>query len=154
MKKAFSLFLCLALLVNVLGYMAYADSRIDTSYLRIDSTSLEAIAGKILPESDRPEVISLPLVSKNGHVSRLREAEPDLNSVIFFNQDGTNTMYRFSYPVKYVDENGRIKDKSNAVASIDSESVYYSNYAYVNAENDINTYFPRNLSSTIRRKAF
>ena len=48
-------------------------------------------------------------------------------------------MYYYNYPVKYKDANGKIKDKSNKISQTSSGD-------YTNAENDINTYFPKKLN--------
>lgn len=150
-QKIFALFLCLAMIANILSLSIYADGR-DISDFEIEietngELSLEALAGRVLPESDRPEVVSLSSVAANGHVNRLRTQETELSDVIFQNTDGTKTLYRFSYPVKYVDENGNTLDKSNSVSAITVGDTRYGTYAYVNPNNDINTYFPQTLNS-------
>lgn len=64
-----------------------------------------------LDDDDLPETISPSEAKLSGHVNRLYEQEQDLNTVIFQNRAGDNTAYIYSYPVKYVDENGEVKDK-------------------------------------------
>ena len=60
------------------------------------------------------ELISEEAIEQNGHVGRLFAAEGDMNEICLINDDGTNTLYLFDYPVKYVDsEDGVTKDKSN-----------------------------------------
>lgn len=56
-------------------------------------------------------------------------------------------LYFFEHPVKYVDEDGNIKDKSTSLSTIKSESVYADQYGYASQENDIKTYFPKDLNS-------
>lgn len=109
--------------------------------------SLEELETAELPADDIPEVFSDALVSQNNHVNRLRLLEQDLNTVIFQNRDGTNSVYLFSTPVKYVDDNGNVKDKSNSLTNVISDSRFDSDYAFVNENNDINTYFPTTLRS-------
>ena len=55
-------------------------------------------------------------------------------------------MYFFEEPVKFVDENGTVKDKKNLLSSEITREEYKSDYGYVNNENDIQTYFPKTLS--------
>lgn len=74
--------------------------------------------------------------------SRMLEAEGDLSTVCMANTDGTVSMYFFPYPVKYVDENGQVKDKSNALTTHVRDG-----YAFINAENDIRTSFPDNVNN-------
>jgi hypothetical protein len=106
----------------------------------IDSSFLAELQSKEIPDYDRPEAIEKGLVVENGHVARLYKKESDLRTVIFANKDGTETAYIFDEPVKYIDENGKIVDKSNRLYS-----VYADEYAYVNKDNDIRTYFPKTL---------
>lgn len=93
----------------------------------IDSSFLAELQSKEMPDYDRPEAIEKGLVVENGHVARLYKKESDLRTVIFANKDGTETAYIFDEPVKYIDENGKIVDKSNRLYS-----VYADEYAYVN----------------------
>lgn len=61
---------------------------------------------------DIPDIIGKEEVEKNHYVDRLKEEEKDLNSFIFKNEDGTNTLRMFNHPVKYVDKSGGTKDIS------------------------------------------
>ena len=101
--------------------------------------SLEELETAKLDEQDTPEIVSQESIEENGHVNRLWEQEEDLNSIVFQNRDGTKTMYYYNYPVKYKDANGKIKDKSNKISQTSSGD-------FTNAENDINTYFPKKLN--------
>lgn len=78
------------------------------------------------------------------HISRWNERESDLNTLVFENEDATVTSYFFAEPIKYVDENGKIRDKSNVLSRLITTTK--NPYAYVNKENDIKTYFPATLS--------
>ena len=101
--------------------------------------SLEELETAKLADKDTPEIVSQESIEENGHVNRLWEQEEDLNSIVFQNRDGTKTMYYYNYPVKYKDANGKIKDKSNKISQTSSGD-------FTNAENDINTYFPKKLN--------
>lgn len=50
-------------------------------------------------------------------------------SIVFANDDATNTEYRFNDPIKYYDENGVLNDKSNRVVKVGS--------TYKNVKNDV-----------------
>lgn len=111
-------------------------------------------AGRIVYASEEPEVLDdselAEALIENGvtdtnHVERLEIKEPDLNTIIYANYDGTETAYIFDEEVKYIDDNGEIQDKSNEITEIDSD-IIGGEYAYFNEDNDINTYFPDSLS--------
>ena len=95
----------------------------------------------VLNEDDVPEVISFQSAQEKGHVLRLRDKEADDYTVVFLNDDNTETMYLFAEPVKYTDEYGNKKDKSTALT--------LKNNAYTMAENDISVSFPREAANGI-----
>ena len=101
--------------------------------------SIEELQSAKLNDEDTPEIVGQDNIEEKGHVNRLWEQEEDLNSIVFQNRDGTKTMYYYNYPVKYKDANGKIKDKSNKISQTSSGD-------YTNAENDINTYFPKKIN--------
>lgn len=101
--------------------------------------SIEELQVAKLDDKDTPEIVGQENIEEKGHVNRLWEQEEDLNSIVFQNRDGTKTMYYYNYPVKYKDANGKIRDKSNKISQT-------SGGDYTNAENDINTYFPKKLN--------
>ena len=101
--------------------------------------SLDELKTAKLDPEDTPEIVTEESIAENKHVNRLWEQEEDLNTIVFQNKDGTKTAYKFNEPVKYKDENGKIKDKSNKISKT-------SDGDYTNAENDINTYFPKKLN--------
>lgn len=94
-----------------------------------------------LQAEDVPELIDFNEAKEKGHVLRLREKEPDDNTVIFLNEDNTETMYIFAEPIKYTDVYGEIKDKSRNLSLVDGK--------YTMRENDVQVYFPTNVSDGI-----
>ncbi|MBQ7316465.1 MAG: RICIN domain-containing protein [Clostridia bacterium] len=94
-----------------------------------------------LPTEIPTELISDSKIAEAGHVRRLPQAEGDMNTVMLANEDGTHSMYLFSYPVKYTGENGNVYDKSNRLTAHSR-----SGYAYVNEENDIQTHLPTDIT--------
>ena len=112
-----------------------------------DLTLEQLETAQLLPE-DIPEYISQEDIEEKGHVNRLREQEPDNNTIIFQNRDGTKTAYFFSNPVKYTDESGNTKDKYTKLDSKNIPSQHSEKYGYVNQQNDIKTYFPKQIASS------
>lgn len=64
-----------------------------------------------------PEAVGHEIALERGHIQRLYEQEPDLNTILFLNADGTTTMYSFDYPVKYITENGNVQDISLEISN-------------------------------------
>ena len=62
------------------------------------------LEGAVIDPKDVPVVISLDLVNERDHVKRLYAQEPDDNTVVFQNRNGSKTIYYFSRTVK---QNGR-----------------------------------------------
>lgn len=100
---------------------------------------------EILEDSELAEALIENGVTGTNHVERLEIKEPDLNTIIYANYDGTETAYIFDEEVKYIDDNGEIQDKSNEITEADSD-IIGEQYSYFNEDNDINTYFPDVLS--------
>lgn len=65
---------------------------------------------KTVDMSEIPAAVGIDTAQKKGHIQRLYDEEPDLNTVMFKNADGSKTAYYYNYPVKYTDENGKVKD--------------------------------------------
>ena len=109
--------------------------------------TLEQLETAQLSSEDIPEYISQQDIEEKGHVNRLREQEPNDNTIVFQNRDGTKTAYFFSNPVKYTDNNGNIKDKHSKLDSKNIPAKYSEKYGYVNQQNDIKTYFPKQMET-------
>lgn len=77
---------------------------------------MEELAATVLPEDDKPELVSEAAIEEKEHVNRLREQETDLSTVIFQNRDGSKTLYQYAQPVKYVDKTGQVRDKKNKLS--------------------------------------
>jgi len=93
-----------------------------------------------------PEIIAKEVVQANNNAHRLYDQELNLNTALFANTDGSETLYYFEYPIKYVDAAGFVQDKSNELFSA---KIIDNNYSYINSRNDINTLFPTYLSSNV-----
>ncbi len=113
----------------------------DEALLQGELQAETMIQEPLLPTRIPNELISDEKIQEAGHVRRLPYAEGDMNTVVLANEDGTHSMYLFSYPVKYTDENGNVYDKSNRLTASDRNG-----YAYVNEENDIQTHLPTDIT--------
>jgi len=162
--RLFSLLLSVVLIVSGLNASAFAKATGEKAYAPVGSSMLteDSAGGTInlskgdlpvselknrkLPKEDKSEAVSAKSVENNGHVNRLRAQEESLNQIIFQNRDGTKTMYSFTYPVKYVAEDGTIRDKKTLISGSVDKKELQAEYAYTNTENDVRAYFPKKLS--------
>lgn len=80
-------------------------------------TSSETILG-VLSENDIPECLALEVSENSKFAARLYEKETALDTVLFANKDGSETVYIFNEDVKYIDESGIVADKSNKLFPI------------------------------------
>ena len=94
----------------------------------------------LIPQEDIPPAVGTALAAERGHMLRLRASEGNLNTVVFRNQDQTQTMYVFNHPVKYVNTVGEIKDISIEIADSTKEQG-----AFVTKDAYVQTFFPRDL---------
>ena len=109
--------------------------------------TLEQLETAKLSTEDIPEYISQEDIEEKGHVNRLREQEPNDNTIVFQNRDGTKTAYFFSNPVKYTDKNGNVNDKRTKLDIQNIPAKYSEKYGYVNQQNDIKAYFPKHMTT-------
>lgn len=140
MKKAKALWLVLALTIVLQLFTAYpvvAESGSKTDDFSGQLDTIEQDELERYPDKIPTEIISAEQIELRGHTRRLPQAEGDMQTVMVGNDDGTNSLYIFPYPVKYTDSEGRVRDKSNRLSAHDVEE-----YAYINTENDINDIIP------------
>lgn len=93
------------------------------------------------------EVIGAELANERNHIERQYDKEESLYNIVFENTDGTETLYMFDYPVKYVSETGEIKD-----IKLDVKEDEKKPGAYKSAEHGIETSFSKRLSEGINLK--
>ncbi len=137
-----------AVCTPLLGANTNAESIEDTVGLVAIDTTSESISS-VLSENDIPEYLALEASENSKFAARLYEKETALDTVLFANKDGSETVYIFNEDVKYIDESGNIADKSNKLYSNIESRAYSTDYSYVNKENDINTYFPKSLKTDV-----
>ncbi len=97
---------------------------------------------------DIPVSLTLDDLKRNGSVKRVREDEYSLNSVVYQNIDGSYTEYQFTEPVKYQDENGKIKDIKLGIKDGIKNEQFSSNEYYACEDNDVKVYFPKSMHSS------
>lgn len=87
-----------------------------------------------------PDIITEAEAAENGYVARVSAAETNLNTLVFRNADGTNTMRIFDHPVKFED-GGTVKDITLGIKT--------SRGGFISAQSPIRTVFPSRLSDGI-----
>lgn len=106
---------------------------------------IEYGSAEALTVTNWPDILPDAWMQEENHIARIKEEEDDLNSIVMLNDDDTATLYYFQENVKYV-KDGVVYDKSNELYSAYNDAAHAENYAYVNSDNDIKTYFPKKLS--------
>lgn len=81
------------------------------------------------------------------YAERLYDKEVTLDTIVYSNGDGTETVYFFDEPVKYFNDEGVLDDKSNRLYKVSDFRNDMSEYAYASLDNDIKTYYPSKLTS-------
>ena len=89
-----------------------------------------------------PDIVDPGEAQANGYVGRVEAEEKDLYTFVFANGDGTNTMRIYSHPVKYVAEDGSIRD-----ISLDIEAK--TGGGFVTADHEIITTFESKLTEGV-----
>ena len=89
-----------------------------------------------------PDIIDPNDEETADFVGRVYDEESDLNTFVFENSDGSHTMKVYSHPVKYEDEDGKIKD-------ITLDLIRESDGSFVSTGNNIVTTFSRELADGI-----
>lgn len=125
----------------------YAIDSLLPDSLKVQGTgekSLKELQEIDISKVEFPQFISREKAIKREHVNRLKDQESNLNTVIYQNRDGSKTAYIFTNPVKYIDTNGQIKDKSTEIADFEHEI-----YSYAMLDNNIKAYFPSDITKGV-----
>ena len=109
--------------------------------LKAGEKTLEELSLMTVDLSTLPEIIDPKIALEKEHVNRLYLQEKSSNIVIYQNKDGTKTTYLFANPVKYIDTDGKVKDKSSSISQIRDKT-----YSYAMQYNSVKAYFPKTLS--------
>ena len=89
-----------------------------------------------------PDIVDSVEAKENDYIGRVEAEEKDLYTFVFANGDGTNTMRIYSHPVKYVADDGSIRD-----ISLDIEAKRGG--GFVTADHEIVTTFESKLTDGI-----
>ncbi|MBQ8351573.1 MAG: RICIN domain-containing protein [Clostridia bacterium] len=72
----------------------------------------------VLAPADIPDALPAGTVEAKGHVNRVYEQEEGLSHLLFQNRDGGKTAYFYGKPIKYVAEDGSVRDKSKTLIAV------------------------------------
>ncbi len=139
LKRIVSVFMCtlmcLMCIVNLLN------QNVDLASAVIDV--IDGPNTTVSPLVSFPEVLSNRIVLDKTHIERIAELE-DNNTIVYKNSDGSHTLYWFPQKIKYLDNNGKIVDKSNIISDVSRVDTVFK---YSNSVNDIKIKYPASLNS-------
>lgn len=92
-----------------------------------------------------PDIVDSVEAKENDYIGRVEAEEKDLSTFVFANGNGTNTMRIYSHPVKYVADDGSIRD-----ISLDIKAKRGG--GFVTADHEIVTTFESKLTDGITLK--
>ncbi len=92
-----------------------------------------------------PEFLDGSYIKEYNLTERNKEEETDLNTIVFKNTSGNNVMFTYNFPVKYIEDNGKVHDKTNKITNLENNE----KYQYTNKDNDIKTFFPKKIGDGI-----
>lgn len=95
----------------------------------------------IINESLLPEVLDYDIAIAKEYTDRLYDEEPDLNTAAFINRNNIRTLCIFGRDIKYIDDSGIVRDKSNRLARVAN--------GYTNPKNNISVFYPDNIANGI-----
>lgn len=113
----------------------------DSLALQNGTMTMAELEKATLSENDVPSFVDRSFLEENDSVKRLKNKEEELNALVYQNKDGTLSKMMFSENIKFKDETGKIKDKSNRLEFNSATS------SYVNPDNDVNVRLPKKVSA-------
>ena len=159
-----SFLLCLVIMITgLVGYIpSYAFETLSNENLSMANSQMksETLADSTIVDSNiasnetaavGSEKILLPDIVKGDNdasrfIGRAKAKENSLNTFVFKNQDGTQTMKVYSHPVKYIDEKGNIQDISTGI-KVNNDGTFETK------ANSIKTVFSKELKDGIMLQA-
>ena len=91
------------------------------------------------------ELFTKEYLHKNEHVALIKKYIAE-NSIGFLNLDGTKTLYVYASPIHFRDINGNWKMIDTRITNVLNNELREKGYIYGVAENDIQSYFSKELS--------
>ncbi|MBQ8859613.1 MAG: RICIN domain-containing protein [Clostridia bacterium] len=119
----------------------------EESLLNPDELTLEQLQTATLAVSDVPEVLPYSVAQEKQLVNRVRSKET-LSSLVFQGRNGGKTAYIYDTPIKYIADDGSIRDKSTALVA-GKYALLGKTYAYAVLENSIKQYYPATINNGI-----
>ena len=111
---------------QIVNAEATADSKVISSESsKLIEDKMKPDNTKILADDELAEVLTERGVINQTHTERLYDKEDDLNTLVYLDNDGSETAYIFNEAVKYVDSNNNIKDKSKVLNFDYKKSIKY-----------------------------
>ena len=132
-KSSLTLVLAFIMLLTALPLASVAEEASSVSQAQIVSVGLQ--------ESEVPDIISFDEALEFGHEERRYDLEEGLDDIVFENEDGTNTVYIYDFPVKYIDENEEMQDKSFEIAE--------EKGTFTSVDNDISSTFSKSITDGV-----
>lgn len=133
-KKAVCVLLSIILAFGTLVSLTVGSSRLQ-DWLGM-KTMLSAYAAEIVDTRDAAAV--------NEEAMRSDSTLIDLE-----NKDGSNTVYLFSEPISYTDENGNLKTKDISVEKQSDKTLKSKGYEYTNGQNDYRINFSQDIEKGV-----
>ena len=149
-KRVISALLTVCLILSfVIGATnVWAEDSSGKTINALDAMPVDKKAEQKLKLETVPEVIGTETANERKHIERLYDKEGDsLYNAVFENIDGTETLYMFDYPIKYVSDTGEVKD-----IKLDIEEDKTKPGTFVSKEHSIQTTFSKKLSDGISLK--
>lgn len=129
-------FLASILVVALMAVLVNHVSNVSAHEMDTEGKLTENVSEFLVPDIVTEET------EETQYVDRAADLEMNLNTFVFKNADGTNTIKIYDFPVKYVDDEGNIKD-------ISTDIVKTINGNYKTKDNAINTTFSKKISDGI-----
>lgn len=73
----------------------------------------------------------------------------DSHTINLENRDGSNTVYLFSEPISFIDENGNLKTKDISVVKETDKALKAKGYTYTNGQNDYRIHFAQQAAQGV-----
>ena len=107
-KRILSTLLALAILLSCVGWTPAQAQGTAPEEETIDNVT------QTLDNEDSPEYVDAEQFEEAGHVQRLYDEE-ELDTYVYLNADGSKSVYYMDQDVKFIDEQGNVREKDTAL---------------------------------------
>lgn len=129
-------------LIITLGFIIFLIISIVTFVVFIHSGFREI---QIELDEEYNELFTKEKLHKSAHVAPLDKYITD-TSIGFQNLDGTKSLYVYATPIHFLDKNGKWKMIDSRITNVTNDELRKKGYIYGVVANDIQSYFPKELS--------